>query len=61
MKYVLDVTVTIFLFSCLDDEVNGTRSTHEKCVEDFRREAQNNLLSGGYNHSYDGNVKTNLK
>jgi len=61
MKYVLDVTVTIFLFSCWDDQVGGTRSTHGKYVEDFNRIARNNLPSGGDNCICDGNVKMNLK
>ena len=59
--YVLDVTVTIFLFSSWDDEVGGARSTHGKCVEDFSREAHNNSLSGGDNNTCDGSVEVNLK
>jgi len=61
MKGVLDVTVTVFLFPCWDDQVGGTRSTHGQCVEDFSPEARNNLLSGGDNNTCDGNVKMNLK
>ena len=61
VKYVLDVTVKVFLFSCWDDEVGGTRSTHGKCVEDFSQEAHDNLLFGADDRNCDGDVKMNLK
>jgi hypothetical protein len=61
MKYVLDVTVTIYLFSYWDDQIGGTCSAYGKCVEDLSREASNNLLSGRHNHAFDGDIKMNLK
>jgi len=60
-KDVLDATVTVFLFPRWDDQIGETRSKHGKCVEDFSPEARQNLLSGGDNHTCNGNVEMNLK